>query len=430
MLESYFRKRMRTADLLEKIKAEHELRMIFKPQFLTKSDHPKDLFINLKNYDLDDKYIRSFKLKVKSLSGSGDSPVENSDYAILIGNSPVYENNYPKNTEFIPDNIILLNGLMEFTEVSLIIRNVDMRNLTDYIFEVHVQHVEFANEFVELAKMSYIEQSITKNDMTNVLITNGGSGFLKFTEYRNVAEPESDKCGCGIQDALETIIHPNKDESFRYHKIEGHDVTIGDIKGFQMTNEGPHLIPLCVKPSYGFSIVTSLTIDTSMDNYHVTENKPQSLGSFPWVSQYIYGSTKETIYTHNLIINIPRPGDLLGQFIFNFKNLLDVKKLSVSLYTEEAQFDLPVLHLPVENCNYITDANIYCNLLMDFPNNKLKLKLTYHSDSLNQPFSDFTADCKYLYLQDSARRKLARSKLFQIDIPMFEQLFASAYRST
>ena len=392
-------------DLLQNIKQEHNETFTVYPKNLIKTtpyNSSKYITLNLRNYDLIDKILKSLHIKIKSIK-LDDTDVVSQEfigkmfakafYTINIGSAPVYKNTLKEN--YLPF-LLPLNHYLRYHEVELEIDGISNTDMLSFLtFEITITHIEFYKEFATQLTDAMIEQTIT-DDKGNIdiLRITGGMGGLRWNKF---ISPDK------IDQKDEP---PNFDRKEFMKDIKGKDISLGDLQAFKFTEtdvKGENCLkPLVVKPPYDISISNEMSYFPITENYYITQN------------------TKNLL--HKFIYSPPRTCDLLDNLKFIFKTRIDPTKLNIKLEfrTFEDKFTRTLTLSPISDFIFKNESTSFYNIL--FATGGFNIIFTYISSSDDNPFEGMTIQLVEMWLSSILRKNAVKSNLPEISVEKLNEI--------
>ena len=406
-------------ELSKQIKKEYTRTFTVKPQYLVvKSGVMREitrLEIDLWNYELKDKNIKSIKLDIKSISDNGNELLSDNfinqhfstaTYNLMIGGASVYDSLYPADGELIPKNFILLNEHQNVHNSCMVISNTNHLLYPCLDFVITVTYVEFYKELNDKIKKCGVHQYIQKdNGLINLLTTAYNMAGLRFTEY--ITKDNFDKVikhvNVGTQiNNTDITIKKNID-------IPGKKISIGKLHGFELKRDEINhnfLLPLCLDKPYDISVKSCL-LKPDMKSFYSTNCNDKCI--------------------NYLDISIQRDADIIDDIVMIFDKPITKEHLTANIVSsitdgkEQCITTLSLLKMDTTGLIFKNDTSLMYNIV-GYPG-CCKLSLKYESTNTLNPYENITLQYKELYLQPEARKIIASSKIQKINIAELEKAY-------
>lgn len=153
------------------------------------------LSINLKHYGLEKKILKSLKIQFVSKKINSQSIIsehyisyltDKLNYAMMIGNGVCWKGKFTHpDLNFIPDNVLIPNNCLKYSEVYVIIDNTgELLNVMNNLeIKVDVEYVDLYSVLNKNILLCSFEQNICIDNKYNVLRILSGIGGMAYTPY-------------------------------------------------------------------------------------------------------------------------------------------------------------------------------------------------------------------------------------------------------
>lgn len=202
--------------------------------------------INMKNYDLADKILKSFCVKFisKKINNQpiiAESFIEhltkNMKFKVNIGGSCIWVCKFTNDSNCIIDDVILPNKCLQLHPVILCLTNIDdvLHLLENLEIKVSCECVNLYTEIDNIIEKSSIEQLIRMEDKYNILRITCGMGGNTYSEYLNLNKFNELTNNYFI--FKNEVIELNQNDIIKESDLFiGNQMSFGDIDGFEITN--------------------------------------------------------------------------------------------------------------------------------------------------------------------------------------------------
>ena len=243
--------------LNKNIKNTTEFKFYLEPKKLltTKSINEAIIKINMKDYDLADKMLTKFSIKIVSKKFNGEniisenfinSVITNLFCEIFIGFSSIYKIKFINGENCILSDIIILNKYLHHHEVEMNLCNINqIRNIIEHLeLEISGEYVSIYTDFESKLKSAFISQEIFIDDKLNILNTSCGMGSMSFSKFLSILEYNNYKEGIHMlsDNEIDKINMVNNKQIKKTDILEekeflnGEIVNINGIDGYEFTN--------------------------------------------------------------------------------------------------------------------------------------------------------------------------------------------------
>lgn len=215
--------------------------------------------IDMKNYNLNDKILKSFCVKFISKKINDqliftetliEHLIKNIQFKIKIGdrNSHIWAGKFINGSNCIIDNVILPNKYIQFHNVMLCLTNIEdiLYLLENLEIKISCECVNLYNEIDDIIQKSQIEQLICmENDKYNILKIVSGMAGIAYNEYLNLDKLNKLQNGSIIknEELQKNQIEVNKNDIINESKLFiGNPIFFNDIEGFEITNHSKDFV--------------------------------------------------------------------------------------------------------------------------------------------------------------------------------------------
>jgi hypothetical protein len=378
-------------DIIKEIKKEYNYNFMVRPNDVLK-DGRYD--IDLKNYELNDKIIKSCKITLKSMQEDNkdiisldfiNSKLLKALYAIEIGGSVAFRANFVNGMNIIPTNVLLMNNLLMYHQAHLVIHKIDdiASIINILIFDIEVIYVDLYERMNALCVPSnHVEFMLEKNMSESV----------KLIYAENMG-------GC----AGNINIKENNEMDF-IGDIKYDETSIGSVKGLRINDSksNQECLKLLIAKNPNFVVYNHLLDESNVKKY-ATNNDGKIINKYNFM--------------------ILRNGDLVSNVTLNFgKRQLKSENLKMFLCCGELRKELKLfselygeLYSQIENMDYY-------NMLGD-KQHEPYISIEYeHDNILFNLFDQLIIHYDYYFLQARERKLLTQQQVI-LSIDDIEKVF-------
>ena len=206
--------------------------------------------IDMKDYGLIDKMLKSYCVKIISKTLDGEPVisepfvkhiVSNMRWEFSIGGNNIWWGNFVNGQNIIISDAIILNNCLQHHDVHLKLLNIDLiRNMLDNLeIQINGEYVGLYNDLEAELAGSMIEQEISIDDKYNLLTIMHGMAGNGFNEFIPLERFKKLRSGCWDYSDLcanNKNILKSKEDIRQEKSFEGKPVCISNIEGFEITN--------------------------------------------------------------------------------------------------------------------------------------------------------------------------------------------------